>query len=151
LKPQCQPENVRFSRFIMTVMITIYALFGLIESMYIMIAFTVSTILLSSRFSFSTTILKLLNRIKFDKIFKLNPRYQQSFMINREMELFEESLRLFVSAVVVLLYHLDFTIASTVVAFFMATMMLISSFFGFCISGLFFIAFKALKAKIKND
>lgn len=135
-------ENVRFSRLFMTLFITSYALFGFIEGLYLMIAVAASTIILGSDHNISAYVLKFLSLLGFRKIFKLNPRYDRSFVINRQMELFEEVLRLLVGLTCVILYFYDFFIVSTVFAFFMAVMMLISTFFGFCMSGLFYIACK---------
>lgn len=151
LKQQCKPENVRFSRFINTMMISTYALFGSIEGMYAMLVFTLSTIIFTSRYSLATAVLSLLNILGFQKIFKLNPRYQQSFFITRANELYEEVLRLFVGLIVIALYYYGFMMPSVAVAFFMATMMLISTFFGFCASGLLYIAYRTVSAKIKHD
>jgi len=90
-----------------------------------------------------------LSLVKFDLIFHLNPRYQRSFVVNREMELFEETLRFLVGSISVALYHFEFFIASTVLAFFLAVMMLISTYFGFCASGLLYVAYcKVLKKGI---
>jgi hypothetical protein len=141
LQERSNAENVRFSRFLMTLSITLYALFGHIEGMYLMLVIALSTIVFGSKHSLSSYILKFLSLFGFKKIFKLNPRYKRSFDINREMELFEETLRLAVGSICLVLYLYDFMIVSTVLAFFMAVMMLISTYFGFCISGLMYIAY----------
>lgn len=150
MQAQSKAENVRFSRFFMTLSITAYALFGYIEGMYVMLVIAISTLLLGSNHSLSTYVLKLLAFIGFRKIFKLNPRYDRSFDINREMELFEETLRLIVGSVCIVLYLYGFDLISTVIAFFMAVMMLISSFFGFCISGLMYIAYNKTIGRNKH-
>lgn len=132
---------MRFSRFVMTLLIAAYALFGLIEGMYIMLAMTLSTLLLTSSYSLSTLLYKFLSFFKFDKVFTLNPRYERSFFINRKMEVFEELLRFLVGVVVILLFYFDFPSASTVLAFLMGVLMLISTYFGFCVSGLVCIGY----------
>jgi hypothetical protein len=137
-------ENIRFSRFLMTLLIAIYALLGYIEGMYLMLLVAGSTILMGSGHSLSSYLLKFLALFGFKKLFKLNPRYDRSFNINREMELFEETLRLIVGGLCIFLYWYGFVTISTILAFFMAVMMLISTYFGFCISGLMYIAYRKI-------
>lgn len=141
MKTKCEPKYVRFSRFVMTLLIASYALFGVIEGIYVMLVMTLSTLVLTSSYSLSTLLYKLLSLFSFDKIFTLNPRYERSFFINRKMEIFEEILRFIVGIIVVVLFYLDFSVSSIVVAFFMGVMMLISTYFGFCVSGLVCIGY----------
>lgn len=148
MNAQIQAENVRFSRLIITLFLASYALFNHIEGVYLVLLVTLSTILFSSRFSLTTGLLHFLRTLKLTKLFHLNPRYQRSFFITRKVEIVEELLRFFTASMVLGLYYFDFHIASILIAFLMATMMLISSFFGFCMSGLFIIAAKTV---LKRD
>ena len=149
MKTKCEPKYVRFSRFVMTLLIASYALFGVIEGMYIMLAMTLSTVILTSSYSFSTLLYKLLSLFSFDKVFTLNPRYERSFSINRKMEIFEEMLRFLIGSIVVLLFYFEFSTVSIVLSFFMGVMMLISTYFGFCVSGLVCIGYcKAFKSDL---
>ena len=150
MQEQHQAETVRFSRFIIMILITSYALFGFVVGMYLVLAITLSTLLFTSRLSLTSFMLRLLKIVKFDKVFKLNHRYERSFFINREVEVFEESLRLMVGIAVLMLDYYGLYTASVSLAFFMATMMLISTFFGFCISGLLFIAYKVILKKFDH-
>ena len=150
MKAECEPKYVRFSRFVMTLLIASYALFGLIEGMYIMLIMTLSTLLLTSKYSLPTLLYKILTVVKFDKVFRLNPRYERSFCIDRRMELFEEGLRLFVGLMTIALYHSSFMISSIVLAFFMAVMMLISTYFGFCVTGLLYIAYSKIIKRVSH-
>ena len=143
-------ENVRFSRFLMTLLIASYALFGYIYGLYVMLIVAVSTIVFGAQHNVSSYLLKFLALFGFRKIFKLNPRYDRSFDINRAMELFEETLRVIVGTLCVVLYMYDFTMTSTLLAFFMAVMMLISTYFGFCISGLLYIAYNKILGRKLN-
>ncbi len=139
---QTHAENVRFSRFLMTLSMASFALLGYVEGIYFMLLVSLSTLLVGSNHSFSSYILKFLALFGFKKVFKLNPRYDRSFDINREMEVFEEFLRLSVGTICLLLFWYGFTVTSTVLGFFMAVMMLISTYFGFCVSGLMYIAYQ---------
>lgn len=139
---QTHAENVRFSRFLMTLSMATFALLGYIEGVCFMLLLSITTLLFGVNKSLSSYVLKFLALFGFKKIFKLNPRYDRSFNINREMEVFEEVLRVSVGGLCLLLFKYDFEVASTVLAFIMAVMMLISTYFGFCISGLMYIAYK---------
>lgn len=143
-------DNIRFSRLVMTVLIALYALFGVIEGIYVMLLFTLSTIFFGINHSLTSWLLRFLDLFGFARIFKLNNRYKRSFEILRSMELFEEVMRFSVGMLVLYLYLIDYSVASVVLAFYMAIMMMISTFFGFCMSGLMYIAYTKLLGMFKH-
>ena len=105
---RCEIIRLEVAYLIMSLLLALYALFGFVEGMYAVLLLTLSTLLLGSNYSISTFFLKFLNLFGFAKIFKSNPRYQRSFCISREMEVFEESMRFIVGSLCVLLFFIDF-------------------------------------------
>ncbi len=140
-------QNVRFSRLIMTILIAYYALFTEVVALYVMLGLSFLTLILGHKHSLTSYVYKVLKLLKFDKLFSLNPRYQRSFEINRSMTLFEEGMRLSVGSMVLLMHLNGWFTAASALAFFMAIFMMISTFFGFCLSGLMYIGYRALLGK----
>lgn len=144
-------QNVRFYRLVLTILITYYALFSEVFALYLLLGLSLFNFIFTHRYAPTAYLYRLLSLIGFDKIFSLNPRYQRSFEINRKMELFEEGMRLIFGGIVLVLHLYGFYGAATALAFFMAIFMMISTFFGFCLSGLMYIGYCSVLRKASSE
>lgn len=142
-----QASNVRFSRLLVTLLIVLYLLFGQTWALYLILVVSVSTILLGSKHNVSQSLLKLFYRLKVRFLTTIDEASAPSYTLNRSMELFEESMRAFMVSLLLVLDAFGFTTLSTLIAFMMMILMMISTFFRFCMSGVFYIIFQKLRGK----
>ena len=143
----CKSENVRFSRLVMMLLTLSYALFSVIESMYGVLALTVFALVFGINNGITSLVLVVLKKLGIKKAFEVDPRHKRSFAITRTMEVFEELMRLSLTIIVIYLHMNELIIASTTIAFIMSMFMIISTFFGFCMSGILYVIFQRFFGK----
>ena len=139
-----QATSVRFSRLIMTLFIAFYTIFTTLEALYVVLFLSFTTIIFGNNKNFTSYFVSFLAKFKLNNFIDVSPRYERSFTINRSMELFEEFLRSFVVGLVIFLDMQGYASSASVIAFLMMILMMISTFFGFCMSGIFYILFRKL-------
>lgn len=140
--------NVRFSRFFMMVLATIYPLFGYIEFIYAMGVFSLYSAIVGTSYNVSTLLLCTLNYLGFKRVFKVNTKYKTAYEINRWAGFAEDIMRTIASVIIIVLYHMGYTEIAMFIAFLISIMMMISTFFGFCTASLVYILFLSLMRKL---
>lgn len=144
---QPKAEYVQFQRLSFGLILLSAVLFGKIEFIYLYLALSSISFITTINYSPMTLLFKLLSYILGEPLFTTAPQYAHSYVVNRLAEIFEDVLRIIGGVVVVSLYS-SFPLAAWMMVSVMAIAMLISSFFGFCLSSLVYIGYKKTLKKI---
>ena len=141
-----QAEHVQFQRLISGLLVLIFVFTN--NLLFIEIFIILNFINLTTRVNYSPTTLlfKLLSMLLRKPLFSTPVQYAHSYKTTPLASIFEDLMRLAGGLCIYFLY-VDYYGISVAIAIFMAVAMLISSFFGFCLSSLVYIAYKAMRKR----
>lgn len=140
-----KPLFVKWNRLVNSVLIIAAVLFERVELLYVFAALNVVTFL--STIYFGPTRLLLLPFEKhIPSWLDVPTAYTRSYAMSKTTERFEILLRLFAVSIAIALYGCC-PVVTWMIAVVMGIFMLISTFFGFCLSALGFIAVRFLTEK----
>ncbi len=138
------PELVKFNR-IVSAFILIVALFSEhVSFLYIFTLINTLTLIVGMKYALSSLIYNFFEQVLHVKICDVNFLYKRSYYVDHRTERFEIIMRVLVGAFAMLIYEVEPMVAWLLIIF-MAIFMLISSFFGFCLSALAYVAYKYIK------
>lgn len=141
------PVMVKFNRLILGLIIVAAVFSRQIEFLYLYFAINLLTLLTTLRFSPTSWLLKLASFFLKRPVFTISPAYERSYFMNRESECFELCLRLLVSALAIGFFP-HYPLVTWLIGTFMGVFMMISTFFGFCLSSLGYIGVKSVKKSL---
>ena len=136
--------EVKFNRLVLGFIIILGVFFQNINYFYFYFAINLITLITTVHFSPTSWLLHLIELILKRPICTISPAYKRSYFMNRESEWFELFARLFVSSIAVGLFFY-YPLAAWLIGTFMGVFMMISTFFGFCLSALGYIGFRSLQ------
>ena len=144
------PREVKFNRLILGLLLIAGVISQRIEFLYCY--FVISLISIATLIHYSpTTYLYKVIIFFFEKPFcTISPAYERSYAMHKESELFELGLRLIVVSIAIYVHSLA-PLAGWLIAIFMGIFMMISTFFGFCLSALWYIGFKCINKFPKEN
>jgi len=140
---QPQAEYVQFQRLVLGLIILGSVLFENIELIELFTLLSVVSFITTMNYSPTTLLYRTLSLILTKPLFTTAPQYAHSYITNRLAEIFEDLMRITGGFVLLYLYTLS-PISTWMMASFMGIAMMISSFFGFCLSSLMYIGYKKL-------
>ena len=144
---QPKAEYVQFQRLIMGLLILTSVLSENMYLIYIYLALSIISLFSTVFYSPTTLVFRLLSFIMGKPFFTTPPQYAHSYLVNRLAEFFEDIMR--IGAGIAIIYLYTFTpLVAWIMASFVAVAMLISSFFGFCLSSLMYIGYKFIMKKM---
>ncbi len=146
---QPKAEYVQFQRLLAGLLILTTVLTENITFVYMFLILSLISFLTTISYSPSTLIYKLISFLNSRPLFVTPPQYVHSYMVHRLATIFEDLMRLAGGLAIVYFYQFSPT-TSWMIASFMAIAMLISSFFGFCLSALLYIGYTAVAKKVKS-
>ncbi len=138
------PELVKFNR-IVSAFLLIVALF--LENVFFLYIFTlinILTLIVGIKYALSSIIYNFFEQVLHVKICAINFLYKRSYHVDYRTEKFEIIMRILVGAFAMLMYEIEPMITWLLIIF-MAIFMLISAFFGFCLSALAYVAYKYIR------
>ncbi len=144
---QPKAEYVQFQRLIFGLCILIGVLFQRIEFIYAFLILSLLSFITTMNYSPTTMLYRLFSFILSKPLFETAPQYAHSYITNRLAEIFEDLMRIAGGTCIVYLYSQN-ELAAWMLGSFMGIAMLISGFFGFCLSSLLYIGYKKLMHKI---
>ena len=136
-----EPGVVKFNRLILGIVMILGVLFQSIELFYVYFAINLLTLATTLRFSPANWLFKGLKYFLKDLKCNIPPAYECSYFMNQESERFELFARLLVSLIAIAFYY-DTPLVAWLIGTFMGIFMMISTFFGVCLSSLGYIGFK---------
>jgi diguanylate cyclase (GGDEF)-like protein len=136
--------EVKFNRLVLGFIIILGVFFQNINYFYFYFAINLITLITTVHFSPTSWLLHFIELILKRPICTISPAYKRSYFMNRESEWFELFARLFVSSMAIGLFFY-YPLAAWLIGTFMGVFMMISTFFGFCLSALGYIGFRSLQ------
>jgi diguanylate cyclase (GGDEF)-like protein len=135
---------VKFNRLVLGWVIILGVFFQNIELFYGYFIVNLLTIITTLYYSPTNFLFKGLNVLSNGTVCNTSPSYARSYFMNRESERFELFARVLVSLLAIAFYE-DTPLATWLIGTFMGVFMMISTFFGFCLSALGYIGFKSFE------
>ncbi|MHB8100017.1 MAG: EAL domain-containing protein [Sulfuricurvum sp.] len=139
-----EPGVVKFNRLILGLIIILGVFFQSIELFYIYFAINLVTLVTTLKFSPTSWLFNALSYFLKDPQWYISPVYERSYFMNQESEWFEILSRLLISLIAIAIYP-DTPLITWLIGTFMGVFMMISTFFGFCLSALGYIGVKNVK------
>lgn len=146
---QPRAEYVQFQRLIMGLLILISVLMEDINLVYTFLGLSIISLLTTINYSPTTLIYKLVSFVRGKPFFITPPQYSHSYIVHRLAEIFEDFMRIAGGSAIIYFYG-TIPLVAWIIGSFMAIAMLISSFFGFCLSALLYIGYKYIHQKISS-
>lgn len=139
-----EPGVVKFNRLILGIVMILGVFFQSIELFYTYFAINLITLVTTLKFSPTSWFFNVLSYFLKDPKWYISPAYERSYYMNQESEWFELFSRLLVSLIAIGFYG-DTPLVTWLIGTFMGVFMMISTFFGFCLSALGYIGFKSFQ------
>ncbi len=136
------PGVVKFNRLILGIVMILGVFFQSIELFYVYFAINLLTLVTTLQFSPTSWLFNVLSYFLKDPKWYISPAYERSYFMNQESEWFELFARLLVSLIAISFYQ-ETPLVTWLIGTFMGVFMMISTFFGFCLSALGYIGFKS--------
>ena len=136
---QTTPQHVKFQRIVMGWLAIVSLFFHEIDLIWIFFGITVLSAFVGTEYSLITLFYKLIRKIfKYDLI-HISPDHLRYYQINVPMDIIEHILRFIASSTILALYYNGLEFASWTLLSFLSTFMMLSAYFGFCLSALVFV------------
>jgi len=146
---QPKAEYVQFQRLTLGLIVLASVFTEEIVYIHIFLALSLISFITTMNYSPTTLFFKLINFILRCPLFVTAPQYAHSYVINQLAEVFEDIMRISAGILTIYLYAYS-PLSAWIMASFMGIAMLISSFFGFCLSSLIYIGYKHTYKKLKK-
>ncbi|PHR57081.1 MAG: hypothetical protein COA44_06730 [Arcobacter sp.] len=140
---QPQAEYVQFQRLALGLIILGSVLFENIELIQLFTFLSAVSFITTMNYSPTTFLFRLLSFLFAKPFFTTAPQYAHSYITNRLAEIFEDLMRIGGGLMIIYIYSFSM-MGAWMMASFMGIAMMISSFFGFCLSSLMYIGYKKL-------
>ncbi len=131
-------DEVKFNRLVLGLIMITAVFFQKIELFYLYFFINLITVITTLRFSPTSWLLSLVSFLLKRPFCTIPSAYERSYFMNQESELFELSLRLLVSSIAIGFFTY-YPLVTWLVGAIMGIFMMISTFFGFCLSSLAYI------------
>ena len=141
---QPKAEYVQFQRLVSGLLILAAVLFENIELVQLFTFLSAVSFITTMNYSPTSLLFRLLSFVFMGPFFTTSPQYAHSYITNRLVEIFEDLMRIAGGFTILYLYTVS-PLGAWMMASFMGIAMMISSFFGFCLSSLVYIGYLRLK------
>lgn len=141
---QPKAEYVQFQRLVLGLITITAVLFEKIEFIQLFTLLSAVSFITTMNYSPTTLLFRLLSYLLTGPLFTTAAQYAHSYITNRLAEIFEDIMRIAGGSIILYLYTVS-PLAAWIMASFMGIAMMISSFFGFCLSSLVYIGYLKLK------
>ena len=141
---QPKAEYVQFQRLVLGLIIIAAVLFENIEFIQLFTLISIISFITTINYSPATLLFRFLSYLLTAPLFTTAAQYAHSYITNRLAEIFEDFMRMAGGATVLYLYTIS-PLGAWMMASFMGIAMMVSSFFGFCLSSLVYIGYLRLK------
>jgi len=138
------PDVVKFNRLVLGTIIIIGVFFQNIELFYLYFLINLLTLATTVQSGPTTWFLRIIQTVAKETVCNISPSYARSYFMNRESEWFELLSRLLVSSIAIAFYSYN-PLMTWLIGMFMGVFMMISTFFGFCLSSLGYIGCTSLQ------
>jgi len=147
---QPRAEHVQFQRLVFGLLVLTAVLSKSILFIYIYLFLSIFSFITTVNYSPTTIIFKFASILNSQDLFVTPAQYAHSYIVHRLAEIFEDLMRISGGIAIIYLYSIS-ELAAWMMSSFMAIAMLISSFFGFCLSSLLYISYRAINRRLKEE
>lgn len=144
-----QAEHVQFQRLISGLLVVAFVLTQHIQYIEVYIVLNVISLIVTVNHSPTTILFKVLSFLLRKPLFVTPPQYERSYRVNKIASILEDSMRIGGGVAIYYLFQIS-PLAANMLGSFMGIAMLISSFFGFCLSSLAYIGYKLIMKKCEK-
>lgn len=146
---QPKAEHVQFQRLILGLLVLLAVIYQEIFFVKLFLGLSVVSLITTINYSPTTMIFKFFSFIYGKPIFTTPHQYAHSYIVYRLASIFEDLMRI-AGGLAIIYFYQYYPIVAWIISSFMAIAMLISSFFGFCLSALFYIGYTSLEKKFRS-
>ncbi len=144
------PKHVKFQRIMMGWLAIGSLFFREIDLVWVFFAITVMGLFTGTEYSVTTLIYKF-----FSIVFKLNltrvsEHHIRYYQINTSMDVIDHVLRLIASSAALAFFYNGLELVAWGAMSFLSVFMMLSAYFGFCLSALSYISFETLRLKFQK-
>lgn len=144
------PKHVKFQRIIMGWLAIASLFFREIDLVWIFFAITILGLFTGTEYSVTTLVYKFFNSIFKINLVHISEHHIRYYQINKSVDFIDHILRLVASSAALSLFYIDLEIATWTVMSFLSAFMMISAYFGFCLSALIYIFLINIRLKIQK-
>ncbi|MGB5965554.1 MAG: DUF4395 family protein [Sulfurimonadaceae bacterium] len=143
-------RHVKFQRIMMGWLAIASLFFREIDLVWIFFGITVLGFATGTEYSLVTLVYKLFYALFRRDLVRVSSHHIRYYQINTAMDFIDHLLRLVASSVALVLYYSGAEIAGWVVMSFLSIFMMLSAYFGFCLSALTYIALQNIRQKFQK-
>lgn len=148
LYKHADPKHVKFQRLVLG-WLAIAALFMRdVNLIWAFLAITALGLPLGTEYSLSTLFYKLWYAIFKHDLSHITPHHTRYYEINTSMDIIDHLLRLGASGLALALYYAHLEMIAWGVISFLCVFMMLSAYFGFCLSALSYVTFMNIRQKV---
>lgn len=148
---EAAPEHVKFQRIVMGWLAIASLFFREVDLIWLFFAITVLGLFSGTEYTLTTLVYKLLKAIFKLDLVHISSHHIRYYQINTSMDLIDHVLRLIASSAALVLYYGNLEIVAWGAMSFLSVFMMLSAYFGFCLSALSYIGLENLRQKFKKD
>lgn len=137
---QTVPQHVKFQRIVMGWLAIASLFFHEINLIWIFFGITVLSAFVGTEYSLITLVYKLFYAIFKRDLVHISEHHQRYYQINVSMDVIDHVLRLIASSAALALYYSGYHLATWMLIAYLSTFMMLSAYFGFCLSALVFVS-----------
>ncbi|MBE0498775.1 MAG: diguanylate cyclase [Campylobacterales bacterium] len=145
------PSHVKFQRIVMGWLAIASLFFREIDLVWLFFAITFFSIFLGTEYSLPTLFYKLFRAVFSRDLVHISEHHVRYYQINTSMDVIDHILRLMASLMALIFYYSGAEIIAWSVVSFLSVFMMLSAYFGFCLSALSYIGLENLRKKFKSD
>lgn len=141
------PKYVKFQRIMMG-WLAIASLFSReIDLIWIFFGITFLGLFTGTAFSLPTLLYKILHTVFKHDLVRVSTHHLRYYQINTSMDLIDHILRLMASSAALVLYYNNLEVLAWGVISFLSVFMMLSAYFGFCLSALAYVTLENVREK----
>lgn len=144
------PKHVKFQRIMMGWLAIASLFFREIELVWVFFAITVLGLFTGTAYSITTLLYKLFHALfKWDLV-QVSEHHIRYYQINVPMDVIDHVLRLIASSAALVLFYSDLELIAWGAMSFLSVFMMLSAYFGFCLSALSYISLESIRLKFQK-
>lgn len=138
------PNSVKFNRLVFGGLMVSAVFLQHIELVYAYFLLNLVTLVTTIHYGPTQWVYTIISSLISKPVCRISEAYERSYFMNQESERFELLSRLLVSMIAIGLYE-SYPLVTWLIGTFMGVFMMISTFFGFCLSALGYIGWKNIR------
>ena len=144
------PKHVKFQRIMMGWLAIASLFFREIDLVWVFFGISIFGLFTGTEYSATTLVYKFFNTLFKVNLVRVSEHHIRYYQINRSMDVIDHVLRLIASTVALAFFYSDLAIVAWGAMSFLSVFMMISAYFGFCLSALSYIFLESIRLKLQK-